>query len=355
MASPAGPVLDYCCSDWVARSQQTFALYHAGARLWRREDLVDIEQQLEHATTAETFTLRRVDGSHIKIKNPMLGVENPIWQPLVRFREYWSLVRSRPKDLPPGIYGCSYLLEWVNMSIQAYRGPHPDCEAWFHSYRETWQASATCRSVKTQISHILSSSSEKTVSKVVCFGLGDFTFRPPDWWYIQNRRGPEHEQETELDCVVGSIVHHAIAVTLREAVAAATHTEVKLVTQDPKYTAKSKSIIRAAAPEFEFVGQRGAGGFAELDDDCIVFAPFVAAPINQIIADLARPAVIITCECDEVVIMTEKQVPCGNPESPRSRDMWKEYTVQDFPLVKEEEDTLKSSLWQLKVYTRKAV
>lgn len=34
--------------------------------------------------------------------------------------------------------------------------------------------------------------------------------------------------------------------------------------------------------------------------------------------------------------------------------MWKEYAVQDFPLVKEEKDKLKSGLPQLKVYMRKA-
>ncbi|KAH7035963.1 uncharacterized protein B0I36DRAFT_239713 [Microdochium trichocladiopsis] len=307
MTSPAEPVLDCCRSDWVASSQQSFTLYHAGARLWRQEDLVDIEQQLEHVNTAETFTLRRVDGSHIKIKNPMLGVENPIWSPFVRFREYWSLVRSRPRNLPPEIYGCSYILEWENMSIEEYRGPHPDCEAWFRSYRETWQASATCQSVKTQITHILSSEPGKTVSKVVCFGLGDLTFRSPDWWHIQNRERPEHEQETEHDCALDSSVHHAVALTLKEAVTAASRTEVKLVTQDPSYTAESKSIVGRVAPEFEFVGRHGAGGFSELSDDCVVFAPFVAAPINQIIADLARPAVIITSKVDELVVMTLKQ------------------------------------------------
>lgn len=66
-------------------------------------------------------------------------------------------------------------------------------------------------------------------------------------------------------------------------------------------------MMTRVAPDFEFVGIHGAGGFAELSSDCIVFAPFVAAPINQIIADLARPAVIITCKVDDVVVMTTKQ------------------------------------------------
>lgn len=47
---------------------------------------------------------------------------------------------------------------------------------------------------------------------------------------------------------------------------------------------------------FEVVGQHGADGFSEIDDECIVFSPFVNAPVNQIIADLGRPVMVI---CNE--------------------------------------------------------
>lgn len=80
MISSAGPVLDYRhFPDWIASSQKIYTLHEAGASLWRREDLVDIEQQLECSETTEIFTLRRVDGSVISVKNPMFGVEKPLW------------------------------------------------------------------------------------------------------------------------------------------------------------------------------------------------------------------------------------------------------------------------------------
>lgn len=41
-------------------------------------------------------------------------------------------------------------------------------------------------------------------------------------------------------------------------------------------------------------GYYGVGGFAEIDEDSIVISAFAAAPVKQIIADLARPALIIS-------------------------------------------------------------
>lgn len=73
------PVLDYGCTQWRSSSQRTAELYNSGVKLWRKEYLLDIEQQLAQARTAEKFTVRRVDGSVIHIKNPMFGVEKPIW------------------------------------------------------------------------------------------------------------------------------------------------------------------------------------------------------------------------------------------------------------------------------------
>lgn len=73
------PLLDYGCSDWVSSSQRAADLYDLGVKLWRKEDLVDIEQQLAQSLTAEKFTVRCIDGGVVHIKNPMFGVAKPIW------------------------------------------------------------------------------------------------------------------------------------------------------------------------------------------------------------------------------------------------------------------------------------
>ena len=73
------PLLDHGCSVWMASSQRAADLYNSGTKLWRREDLLDIEQQLAEFSGAKQFTLRRVDGSVVHIKNPMFEVQKPIW------------------------------------------------------------------------------------------------------------------------------------------------------------------------------------------------------------------------------------------------------------------------------------
>lgn len=64
---------------WIAASQKAFDLYQSNAQLWRKEDLLDIEDQLQNLSTTEVFRIRRMDGSYAMVKNPMCGVENPVW------------------------------------------------------------------------------------------------------------------------------------------------------------------------------------------------------------------------------------------------------------------------------------
>jgi len=70
---------------------------------------------------------------------------------------------------------------------------------------------------------------------------------------------------------------------------------VRLLTQDPGYSVETTDMLREIG--FEVVGEYGAGGFAEVDDNTIVFSAFAAAPVKQIIGDFARPVAII---CNKV-------------------------------------------------------
>jgi len=71
--------LDYGCTDWRISSQRAADLYSSGTRLWTKEDLEDIEQQLRESYAMERFSVRRIDGSIIQISNPMFQIQNPIW------------------------------------------------------------------------------------------------------------------------------------------------------------------------------------------------------------------------------------------------------------------------------------
>ena len=73
------PLLEYGCSEWRKSSQVASDLYEAGAKLWTKHDLLDIEQQLSRPTELEYFTVRLIDGTEARIKNPMFAVRRPIW------------------------------------------------------------------------------------------------------------------------------------------------------------------------------------------------------------------------------------------------------------------------------------
>lgn len=154
----------------------------------------------------------------------------------------------------------------------------------------------TCEAFTTQFRKaIVGDGNAKRVTKIVCFALGDLNSKPPDWWRIQNEALPEKKRELETSIVDGALVHHAIALTMANIIrscAKPSDRGIRLLTQDPGYCDKTKELIKDIG--FEVVGGYGAGGFAEVDDETVVFSPFPKAPVKQIIADLARPLAFIT-------------------------------------------------------------
>ena len=94
--------------------------------------------------------------------------------------------------------------------------------------------------------------------------------------------------------VEAALIQHAIALTMVAVIrscAEARDMGLRLLTQDPDYSNETKDMLQKMG--FEVVGEYGAGGFAELDENSVVFSAFTKAPVKQIIADLARPAAII--------------------------------------------------------------
>lgn len=73
------PSLDYGCSEWRKSSQIASNLYEEGVKLWSKHDLQDIEQQLSQSVDLEYFTVRLIDGTEARIKNPMFAERLPIW------------------------------------------------------------------------------------------------------------------------------------------------------------------------------------------------------------------------------------------------------------------------------------
>jgi hypothetical protein len=159
----------------------------------------------------------------------------------------------------------------------------------FEEHKRAWNNSMSCKLLTSQLERV--SAIKKEVTKIVCFGLGDMCRKPPEWL----RRQPNlEEHELEASFVRPSMVQHSIALTMAEICHDSTGDEIQLLAQDPDYTEEAIEILKRNG--FSTIGQFGAGGFAEVDDNSIVFSVFVKAPLKQIIADTARLFLIISTD-----------------------------------------------------------
>ncbi|KAJ3493865.1 hypothetical protein NLG97_g4462 [Lecanicillium saksenae] len=291
----------------------------------------------------QVFSVRVLDGTTLRFANPMVGVESPIWKPRVKFREYWRLIREQPDD-PAETYHCTYLPNWINASARAFRGIIPNPEALFMNSRLDWAASQSCQLLKSQLrqgNHL------KIVKKVLCFGLGDICRKPPEWMK-RNAKTDAEISEQEVSFVRGAMTQHAIALTIREICGDIADSHVELLAQDPDYTDETKSILTASG--FSIMGEHGAGGFAEIDDTSLVVSIFIEAPLKQIIADIARPPIIISTGFD---VFNDSEKPWVDAESPRTVEMWKEYEEKiPFPIAPDEDGMMKK-LRDIYIYSKK--
>lgn len=186
-------------------------------------------------------------------------------------------------------------MDWFNQTVRDYEGPIEQANVLFEESQKRWDASATCKEFTSQIHQLLDGeASGRTVTKIVCFGLGDLNLKPPDWWRIQNNSQAEDERLPETYTIEAALIQHAMALTLAkiaQSYVKPKDSSIRLLTQDPAYSNETKEMLQGMG--FEVTGDYGAGGFAEIDDETIVFSVFTKAPVKQIIADLARPVAII--------------------------------------------------------------
>ena len=160
----------------------------------------------------------------------------------------------------------------------------------FEENRLVWNLTDSCTQLRSQLGQM---PAIKKAKKVICFGLGDICRKPPEWLRRNSALG---ENDLEASFVRDRMVQHSIALTLAEICRDISGNEVRLLAQDPDYTEEAKEILIKYG--FEIIGQFGAGGFAEVDDDTMVFSVFVEAPLKQIIADIARPLMIFSTGFD---------------------------------------------------------
>lgn len=132
-----------------------------------------------------------------------------------------------------------------------------------------WEESQQCRTLRSLLE---ASTIRHQVTKLIAFACGTML-------------SPEVRQNSRAS------YQHALILTLRDIFSKKQDpsTKIECFAQDPSYTDIDKSILQGAG-----VGiLNDPNGFVEVDDNTllITFAPNV--PVKQIIADLARPVLII--------------------------------------------------------------
>ncbi|CAH0042287.1 unnamed protein product [Clonostachys rhizophaga] len=343
-SEPQPPLLDYACTQWRASSQSVADLYHSGAKLWKKSDLEDIERQLEQSYDLDRFTLRAMDGKEVQIKNPMFGVERPIWRPYVKFYDYWSLTLTRPTEKPERpaeLSHCSYNISWGNTVDHDFRGDIEDWQDLYETRRQLWNASITCKLLKAKLSKLLFEGQQlhsRKISKVLCFALGDFALTH----YFQGDSSPDANSARPM-------TQHLMALTIAAEIRKY-NPDVRLITQDPQYRDCTASFLREKG--FEVKGRFGASAFAELDDESLVITAYPAAPIRQIVADFARPAMIISTYWDHRRTMNSDNKPFIDVDSPRTKEMWLAYDKCELPTAEVEHD-LMEGVRNLFIFARK--
>ncbi|GAB0134194.1 hypothetical protein EsDP_00002575 [Epichloe bromicola] len=89
--------------------------------------------------------------------------------------------------------------------------------------------------------------------------------------------------------------------------------------------------------------------FAEINDDTVVFSVGVEAPLKQIIADLARPLLVVSTGFSA---FNDSEKPWADAESPRTASMWHQYHKLKFP-VAPGDDEMMAKLKDIFLYVRK--
>jgi hypothetical protein len=153
--------------------------------------------------------------------------------------------------------------------------PHEEAEEFFKTSLERWEASGQCKQLR---SILASAKMPLGITKIVAFACGPFLRIIPE---PQCSRGS-----------VRSATQHALIFTLLDILSknnVRVSEEIKCYAQDPAYSAIDKSLLEQAGVKVLVDPE----AFLEVDESTVVlsFCPNVC--VRQVVADIARPAMMI--------------------------------------------------------------
>lgn len=148
-----------------------------------------------------------------------------------------------------------------------------ESEAGFEANFEQWEQSDTCKQLEQSIlPHLLRLSG---IDKIIGFGLGYITGREYTGDVDSRKDGP--------------CTQHALMITLARYLEREAGCVIKCYAQDPAYSDTCKAVLGARGVEI----LEPENGFLLVDEKTVVLSFSPNIPVRQVVADLARPAIMI--------------------------------------------------------------
>ncbi|KAI1737962.1 hypothetical protein F4680DRAFT_467741 [Xylaria scruposa] len=247
-------------------------LYQQGEPLWTKAFLKDARDQIKE--NVKFFVVHYIDGSLCLEKN--LAHEHPdAWRVILHtklvFFGYRHLIDQRVQNSTIGVQHASYAIRQRSVYDLEYPYLFPqygidELNSSFKTALKDWSKHDARHKLAAAL---LGLELPPCINKIVCFGLGNHLTKEFEYW-----------------------TQHPAAISIRNALKMKFGWKLRLLTHFPEYTSDTKAVLEEHG--FEVIGKNGIDGFLEVDEKSLVFCKPSDIPVRQILAELARPAVIIT-------------------------------------------------------------
>ncbi|KUI60303.1 hypothetical protein VP1G_07521 [Cytospora mali] len=346
-------------------------LYTNGIPFFTRSAIRALVRQIDCATqlyqdegasaiNGQKFTIQAVDGKTVEL-DVQIGNTLPYSStnqfiiglvredPFLSYHTYQRLATcyQDPPSFSPRLAYCSLRILYharlrdlvTSQVVPPYKYKAlEDVQEAFDAGVKTWGNSEDWRRLKSALAAV---SLSKPITKIIAFACSTMS--------ISDDSGSKR-----------SILQHALMLTLRGFLQekGVPGVEVQCYAQDPQYTEIDAAVLKRAG----ITVMRDPRCFLEVDESSVVLSVAPDIPVRQIVADLARPAILIwdrvKCE-DKTLRIWSTRIPgrtwgnieelegiLGDPDSPRLREMIRDEYIE----VKELDE---ESFGQVSIYIRR--
>ncbi|KAL7619508.1 hypothetical protein AAE478_010048 [Parahypoxylon ruwenzoriense] len=319
----------------LSLQRRAITRYEAGDRLWTKEGLLAIEEQINFTDDVRPVTLPAFVGESYKFERE-LGLSY-----MVDFHGYYNLAFP-PGHRPNGMPYCSMHLKTIPFDYSDLRDPNAELDA-FHKCTAIWLTNPLGQHFYSMFMRL---PLPPYINKIVCLGLGDITSKPAN-----------NFSETRY-----AMYRHAAVLTIVEVLHKRFGSMIQLYAQDIRYCKACAGVLYKKG--FSVVGAHGAAAFAQIDESTLVFAPDPGFCVKEIVADIAEPAAmfwgtVLSPEEDVRATRSARVLELGDrimayyheyrkdPDTPRVRALINKYDWNPFPTT--------NLFGEVSFYTRKGV